>query len=124
MHKWFMAGLICVACLVGVSLLIWAMPPKEEAAHEPEGPAIELPPAQPADVGMAEAAYKSNCLACHGDQLQGGFGPALNAVGSSLSREQIYQVITKGRGNMPGFEGRLSDEEIINLTNWLAEMGS
>ncbi|HEY8528820.1 MAG TPA: cytochrome c [Paenibacillaceae bacterium] len=123
MHKWLMAGLICVACLVGVGLLIWGMPPKEEAAHEPEGPGIEVP-AQPADAAMAEASYKSNCLGCHGDQLQGGFGPALNAVGASLSREQIYEIISKGKGNMPGFGGRLSDEEIINLANWLAEMGS
>jgi len=123
MHKWLMAGLICVACLVGVGLLIWGMPPKEEAAHEPEGPGIEVP-AQPADAAMAEASYKSNCLGCHGDQLQGGFGPALNAVGASLSREQIYEIISKGKGNMPGFGGRLSEDEIINLTNWLAEMGS
>ena len=123
MSKYFMAGLICVACLVGVGLLVWGMPPKEEAAHQDEGPAFEVP-VVPADAAMAEAAYKSNCLSCHGDQLQGGFGPALNAVGASLSREQIYQVITKGKGNMPGFGGRLSEDEIVNLTNWLAEMGS
>lgn len=65
--------------------------------------------------------YKQNCLACHGDQLQGGVGPNLQEVGSRLSQEDIAQLIYDGQGTMPAFGDKLSDEEINELAQWLSE---
>lgn len=113
-----MSGLIAVACLFAVLLLAYELPEKEHAA-EPSAPFTV--PDTPNDAAAAEQLYKSSCLACHGDQLQGGMGPALTQVGADMSKEKIYKQILNGGGGMPKFEGRLSEDELITLTNWLAE---
>jgi mono/diheme cytochrome c family protein len=52
--------------------------------------------------------------------LEGGAGPALNNVGARLRQEDILAVISQGRGMMPGFEGRLNEQEITALAEWLS----
>ncbi len=121
MHKWLMLGVFCLACMLGAGLLLFGLPPKEEAG--PEQTAITVPD-KPVDAVAAQTLYKSNCLSCHGDQLQGGMGPELDKVGSSLSKEKIYNKILNGGGGMPKFEGRLSEDEMVTLTNWLASLKS
>jgi len=116
--KWIMSALITVACLFGIVLLVYGLPDKEKKA---ESSATFTVPDKPIDAPAAEQIYKSNCLSCHGDQLQGGMGPALNQVGTSMSKEKIYKQIMNGGGGMPKFGGRLSDDEVITLTNWLAD---
>ncbi|MEK8131999.1 cytochrome c [Paenibacillus filicis] len=69
----------------------------------------------------AQALYKSNCLACHGDQLQGGMGPKLQKVGAKLSAEQITAKVQNGGGGMPAYTSKLKPEEIQALAAWLAE---
>ncbi len=117
MLKWLMFGVICLACVLGVGLLLFGLPPKEETA--PERTKVTVP-VRPVDVAAAEEIYKQNCLSCHGDQLQGAFAPELNKIGASMSIEQIYNRIVNGGGGMPKFEGRLTEDEIVNITNWLA----
>jgi len=68
----------------------------------------------------AQTIYKSNCLSCHGTNMEGGVGPNLTKVGSKLSADQISTLITNGRGGMPAFKGRLSDADIKGLTDYLA----
>lgn len=118
MHKWIMATLLGVAGLLAVYLLTFNLPEKEELVAEEEFTV----PDTPADAATAEAFYKSNCMGCHGDQYQGAMGPALAGIGSVQSKEQIYKKIMNGGGGMPAFEDQASEEEIINITNWLAEM--
>jgi cytochrome c551 len=74
------------------------------------------------DAAEAEALYQANCLSCHGADLAGGVGPALNEIGAALSADQIRDVIANGKEgtSMPAFAGRLSDEEIDILATWLA----
>jgi cytochrome c551 len=70
----------------------------------------------------AEAIFKKNCVSCHGDNLEGRVGPNSNIskVGAKLGRDDIAAVITNGRGGMPSFKGRLQDNEIGALADWLA----
>lgn len=68
----------------------------------------------------AETVYKSNCLACHGTNLEGSMGPKLSDVGTRLSEEQIAGILKDGRGNMPAFKSKLSNDEIAGLSTWLA----
>jgi cytochrome c550 len=42
-------------------------------------------------------------------------------VGSKLTLEQTYKLLQNGKGMMPGFKTQLKDEEIANLSRWLAE---
>lgn len=67
-----------------------------------------------------EQLYANNCASCHGGNLEGGFGPAMEKVGSKLTKEQILQVLQKGTGSMPA-QGHLSSQEQEKLAAWLAE---
>ncbi|GIP41063.1 hypothetical protein J31TS4_43430 [Paenibacillus sp. J31TS4] len=71
---------------------------------------------------QAEQVYKANCLACHGDNLEGKMGgnSNLTKVGARRSKEQIVTQISNGGNGMPGFKGRISDTEINALADWLA----
>lgn len=66
-----------------------------------------------------EEIFASNCASCHGDDLSGGAGPDLTAVGGSLSEDDIKDVITNGQGTMPG--GLVDGEELDILAEWLSE---
>lgn len=116
MHKWILSILIGLASVLAAYLLLFQLPKKEEAAPEET---VEIPDT-PVDVAQAESIYKSNCMSCHGDQYQGNIGPALVQVGATMKRESIYKKISHGGGGMPPFEGTLPEEDIVNLTNWLA----
>ncbi|QNK55676.1 cytochrome c [Paenibacillus sp. PAMC21692] len=119
MHKWIMATLLGVAGLLAVYLLTFNLPEKEEHVAEEQFTV----PDTPVDAATAEAFYKSNCMGCHGDQYQGAMGPALANIGSLRSKEEIYKTVLNGKGGgMPSFEDKITEDELINLTNWLAEM--
>ena len=85
------------------------------------------PPAAPAGVVEAAAGidgaalYGSNCAGCHGGDGSGGIGPRLSG-GRMVARfpdaaDQIA-VVTAGRGGMPAFSGRLSNEEITAIVDY------
>lgn len=119
MYKWITSGIVALACLFAVYLITYNMPDKKESAEPSSSMAI---PATPVDADAAMQVYKSNCLSCHGDQLSGGFAPNLTNVGSTMSKEKIYKQIKQGGGGMPKFEDRLTEDELVNITNWLAGM--
>jgi mono/diheme cytochrome c family protein len=50
--------------------------------------------AVPAFAADAAATYKTKCASCHGSDGQGKVGPAVK--GTSLSAEQITDLLTKG----------------------------
>ncbi|MFD0768038.1 cytochrome c550 [Bacillus sp. CGMCC 1.60114] len=62
---------------------------------------------------------KQNCTSCHGDQLQGAVGPNLQKVGDRLSKDQIQEVILKGRGNMP--PGIIPADQASKVADWLSK---
>ena len=68
----------------------------------------------------AEALFKENCMACHGSNFEGDFGPNLTKAGSRLSKDQIVTQIIKGGSQMPGFEKSLDTTAIETLATWLA----
>lgn len=116
MNRWIMTALIVVACLFGVYLLT-TMPQKEREAGPSESFTV---PDVAVDADAAMQTYKVSCIACHGADLQGKMGPALTKVGAEMSKERIYKQIAEGGGGMPGFESKLSENELVNLANWLA----
>jgi cytochrome c550 len=67
-----------------------------------------------------EDIYKSTCIGCHGDQYQGGMGPSLKGVGKKVSKDQIKQYITQGKGNMP--PGLVKPEQAEAMAEWVSKI--
>jgi len=84
----------------------------EEMANQGEE-APETAAASPEEV------VQGTCAACHGQDLAGqGNAPALKGI--DLSVEEIQDVITNGKGAMPG--GLVKDPaQVQEIANWLVE---
>ena len=78
-----------------------------------------------------ESVFKAKCAMCHGADGSGG-----TPVGKSLkirdlrlpevqkqTNAELTQIIAKGKGKMPPFEGKLSKEQIEQLVAYVRELG-
>jgi mono/diheme cytochrome c family protein len=69
------------------------------------------------------AIFRKSCSVCHG--IRSGetkVGPSLYGVlreGSGYSEEAVRQVISNGKGTMPGFKEKLEPREIDDLLGYL-----
>lgn len=81
---------------------------------------VMLPLNENKDFSRAVQAYRNNCMACHGANLEGGIGPNLQRVGSRKTKEDIVSIITYGRGLMPSYGNQLDRNTIQLLAKWLA----
>ncbi|WP_462413138.1 c-type cytochrome [Neobacillus sp. Marseille-QA0830] len=64
-----------------------------------------------------EALYKGKCLACHGADLKGSFGPPVLNMSSKYTDQELKKIITEGTGKMQG--QNVTDDEAEELVNWL-----
>ncbi|HET7629650.1 MAG TPA: cytochrome c [Bacillales bacterium] len=94
----------------GIVLTLTACGGGNDNANEGGGAATES--------SAAKAIYEKNCASCHGENLEGGIGPSLKAIGSKLSKEEILAQIKNGGGGMPG--GLISGEKADKVAEWLA----
>lgn len=65
-----------------------------------------------------EKIVNNKCTSCHGGNLEGGMGPALDKIGAELNKDQILEVIQNGKGQMPA--GLIEGEEAEAVAEWLA----
>ena len=65
-----------------------------------------------------EDIYKKSCVSCHGDQYQGGVGPALKGVGEKLSTDEIADIVVNGKNSMP--PGLVPADKAGEMAEWLA----
>lgn len=55
--------------------------------------------------GYGQGLYAENCGICHGENRQGtDRGPSLLNITDRLTNGEINNIVSEGRGNMPGFE--------------------
>jgi len=87
-----------------------------EPAEEEEEPTEEQAPAEEV---AAEELYQQNCAKCHGDNRNGGRGPALLPDRLSQDASVYVDIITNGSGGMPSFEDILTAEEIEALVAFI-----
>ncbi|WP_026689218.1 c-type cytochrome [Alteribacter aurantiacus] len=66
-------------------------------------------------IELGEHVYEQNCLSCHGGDLGGGSGPALND--GSYSAEDIITAIEEGPGTMP--DGLVGGEEAEAVAEYI-----
>jgi cytochrome c551 len=88
-----------------------------------EKPATESPsttaPSGSYDAATAETLFKNTCAGCHGQSLEGAVGPNLQKIGSELTKDQILEVLNKGKGAMP--PGLVKGTDAENIAAWLAD---
>ncbi|RKD76541.1 cytochrome c551 [Sinobaca qinghaiensis] len=64
-----------------------------------------------------EQLYQQNCATCHGENLEGNNGPALD--GGNLEEDQVLTMIENGGNGMPA--GLLEGTEAESVATWVAE---
>jgi polyvinyl alcohol dehydrogenase (cytochrome) len=62
--------------------------------------------------------YQQSCATCHGATGEGFNGPTLVGVADRLSREEHIDLVRNGKGEMPSWEGTLSDDEIEAVVDY------
>lgn len=68
---------------------------------------------------MGRAVYEQNCQMCHGPNLKGDRGPALDTVVGSMGADATRNVIKKGNGAMPAFAS-IPDQSLDFLMAFLS----
>ena len=72
--------------------------------------------------------FASNCSVCHNDRITGPRnGPSLLGVykkpalpsGAAATDERVTATILHGRGNMPGFSGKLEQTDVDDILAYL-----
>lgn len=60
------------------------------------------------------------CAGCHGTEGQGGAGPKLAGAENILKDPVlVHTILVKGKGAMPAFEGKLTDQEMYAVANYV-----
>jgi mono/diheme cytochrome c family protein len=104
--------LVLAAVVVTVVLLFANQPTKPPSA----------PPAVVEAAGGVDGAelFGNSCAGCHGGDGSGGIGPRLagTVVAKFPDPADQIAVVKNGRGGMPAFGSRLSDEEIAAIVDY------
>ena len=74
----------------------------------------------PTQEQMGRAVYEQNCQFCHGPELKGDRGPALDTVVSRLGADTTRNTILHGRATMPSFSA-LPAESLNELMAFLKQ---
>jgi cytochrome c6 len=70
----------------------------------------------------AAATYKAKCAMCHGADGKGGKMGTRDFASAEVKGEtdaQLTEIITKGKGKMPSYDGKLKDTEIKDLVTYI-----
>jgi cytochrome c6 len=73
----------------------------------------------------AAATYKAKCAMCHGPDGKGGKMGTRDFASPEVQKESdadLTDIITKGKGKMPAYGGKLKDAEIKDLVTYVRGM--
>lgn len=103
---------------------------KQKASDALTGVDVKALLADQGKMNAGAAVYQTNCLACHGDKLQGSIGPNLTDnfwIHGDGSINGIAKIIKEGVAakGMPPWAAILKPEQIINVSGYvLSKVGS
>jgi alcohol dehydrogenase (cytochrome c) len=116
----YSAGNLFAGSARGDSLWLFGL----DGVLEPVPPAGSLMTFSPGAAGPGNAdngaaVYTTACLACHGEQGEGGHGggPTLQAMQNAAV---VLQVVSEGRNAMPAFNGTLTAAEIRDVAAYVS----
>ena len=70
----------------------------------------------------AATTYKAKCSMCHGADGKGGKMGTRDFASAEVKAEtdaQLIDIISKGKGKMPSYTGKLKDTEIKDLVTYI-----
>jgi cytochrome c6 len=73
----------------------------------------------------AAATYKAKCAMCHGADGKGGKMGTRDFASPEVKAEtdaQLTEIITKGKGKMPSYSGKLSDADIQGMVAYVRSL--
>jgi cytochrome c6 len=73
----------------------------------------------------AAATFKAKCAMCHGADGKGGKMGTRDFASPEVKAEtdaQLTDIITKGKGKMPSYTGKLSDADIKGLVTYVRSL--
>jgi cytochrome c6 len=73
----------------------------------------------------AAATYKAKCAMCHGPDGKGGKMGTRDFASAEVKAEtdaQLTDIITKGKGKMPSYDGKLKADEIKGLVAYIRSL--
>jgi cytochrome c6 len=73
----------------------------------------------------AAATYKAKCAMCHGADGKGGKMGTRDFASAEVKAEtdaQLTDIITKGKGKMPSYDGKLKADEIKGLVAYIRSL--
>jgi len=77
------------------------------------------------------ALFKAKCTMCHGPEADGkttmgakfGIRDMHSADVQKQSDSELTQIITKGKGKMPSYDGKLTPEQITQVVSFIRQLG-
>jgi quinoprotein glucose dehydrogenase len=69
---------------------------------------------------MGRTVYEQTCQVCHGPDLKGDRGPAIDTAVSRLGEDGVRSIITKGRGAMPSFSS-IPSQSVADVITFLSK---
>ena len=72
-----------------------------------------------ADIDSGKSLFIQYCSACHGNDGRKGLNGAKDLSKSNREVNKIIKRISKGKGNMPSFKETLTDQQMIDIANYL-----
>jgi mono/diheme cytochrome c family protein len=76
----------------------------------------------PASAQDSAGTFKAKCAMCHGADGKGGKMGTRDFASPGVKAEsdaQLAAIITKGKGKMPSYDGKLKDTEIKDLVTYI-----
>lgn len=138
MWKRFIALAAIVLVGLSASSQVTKKPAEEKSADEfkiPPEAAKQANPIKPGPSSIAQGKrfYGYDCAICHGTEgdgkgeLAGQMNLTLPdyrdpAALKDLADGELFYIITKGKGQMPGEEGRLKAEQIWDMVNYIRSL--
>lgn len=81
--------------------------------------------ASPAAAQDAAGTFKAKCAMCHGPDGKGGKMGTRDFASPEVKAEtdaQLTDIITKGKGKMPAYGGKLSDADVKGLVTYVRSL--
>ena len=116
----FIMLVICVLTYMGETSP-WS--PKMAAGSADAIPVQFVRGRTPLEIHGALVFQNKQCRSCHALGGQGGRrGPALDAVATRLTKDQMIRQVIQGSGNMPAYGKKISPAEVEAVTSFLATL--